>query len=227
MSALFLSLAQKTSAFAISIYCDGDSTTAYPNNYTLGIKAFLEGAFANLTVTVNNVAVSGQSQAQMLSDLQSQILANHPDILTISTYLNDTVEYNNGTLLGNLQTYVDATLAHVNPSGNSPLLLLMTDNLAGQNLTQSYARPYSTQIAVKNTVLSKFNTYKYHKNVWIIDRFAAYDNLGGANNPDSSALFSKLIADMVHPNLSGYTTIDQPLIYPVLKSMTEKLRLIK
>ena len=225
----FSTLLQKTTPFAVSIYADGDSTTAggfgatvYPAYYKIDLEALVN----NLTVTTTNVAVSGQSQAQMLSDLTSQILNNNPDIITVSTCLNDTVEFNNSTLAGNIRSYINTCLAKVLPSGLCPQLILCTDNLSGQELAQVDARPYANQVAVKNLVLNTYKEYIGNPNIWIVDFFALYDALGGAGNPDTAALYAKLVSDKVHPNDAGYA-MNRAAITPVLKNVIDKIRLFK
>lgn len=91
----------------------------------------------------------------MLKRLKTYILAHNPDIITIATHLND-MSTKPSILENNIISYVNQVLAHKNPkTGLSPQLILMTDNLSGQNLKQRWARPYAKQVDTAKRVLSQ------------------------------------------------------------------------
>jgi len=201
-------LVKPTASKKLSVYADGDSVTIYPNNYT-------EFYPTDIPCVVTNVAVSGQSQEAMLSRLQTQILANNPDIITISTFLND-MSTEASVLEKNIVSYVSQILAHRNPkTGLPPQLILMTDNLSGQNLNTPWPRPYATQVDTANRVLAVFQRFEGNPNVQIVNNFASFDALGGRGNPDSDALFATLLSDKVHPNIAGYAIIHANLKKPL------------
>ncbi len=198
----------------IKIYADGDSVTAYPDNYTGFYASDIMAAIPNVTVNLSNVAVSGQSQAAMLADMQAQILAHNPDILTLSTYLND-IGTAATTLTANIHAYIDNALAHVNPNtGLPPQLLLMTDNLAGQTLTEPWARPIAIQESTHAVVLAAYKDYAGNPNIHIIDHYADFYSLG----VDTPGLFSKLLVDQVHPNAAGYAIFHANITAPLLEA---------
>lgn len=215
-----LSVVQSQPATSLKVYADGDSVTAYTGNYTGNYKTDIEASVPNTIVTTTNVAVSGQSLSQMLSDLQTQILAQNPDIITLSTFLND-MGANPATLDADITSYVNQVLAHKNPTtGLPPQLILMTDNLSGQNLAELWARPYETQVDTANRVMTIFNRYVNNPNVHVVNNFASFDALGGPGNPDTAALYAKLLTDKVHPNAAGYDIFRSNLQAPMTAAAT-------
>jgi lysophospholipase L1-like esterase len=171
------------SATNVSIKSDGDSVTA-GNNFGSGVPSYvanfsqdIAAAFPTVVPTVTNAAVSGQTEYQMLwgatgsptspgaDGLDQEILSTNPDIVTLATGLNDSVEYANGTLPGNLRAYINKCLAHVNPSGLPVQVVLATDNFCGQNLGQTYVRPYATYYGIFNTILGVYAEYRNNANV--------------------------------------------------------------
>ena len=187
-------------AKAIKIVADGDSVTAYPNNYTGYFASDLAGVQGCGPVTVVNVAQSGQSQASMLARQSTFVLPEKPDIVTLCTYLND-IGTPRLTLISNIVQYVNTLLAITNKvTWLPPQLILMTDNFAGQAYGTGWARPSQAQYDTAQIVLEAYQLYAGNPNVQIVDNFASFYALG----VDTPALYAKLLTDQVHPNVDGY-----------------------
>jgi len=187
-------------AKAIKIVADGDSVTAYPNNYTGYYASDLAGIQKCGPVTVVNVAQSGQSQASMMARQATYVLPEKPDIVTLCTYLND-IGTPRLTLISNIVQYVNTLLAITNNvTWLPPQLILMTDNFAGQAYGTGWARPSQAQYDTAQIVLEAYQLYAGNPNVQIVDNFASFYALG----VDTPALYAKLLVDQVHPNVDGY-----------------------
>ncbi len=186
-------------------FADGDSITAFPGNYTASVRRDIEDALPRSVVRMTNVAVSGQSEEAMLADVDTQVIANDPDIVSLCTSLNDegTFAKDPTALTQNIVRYVERVLAHVNPDGLPPQMILMTDNLAGQNLDTAWSRPIDLQEATEARVLAAYRRFERNPNVQIVDNFPSFFALG----VDSAALYGVLLPDRVHPNSAGYDLI--------------------
>lgn len=210
-----LSVTKGAPVVPIKACADGDSVTAYANNYVNGspggyYQSDIQSVL-NTSATVTNVAVSGQSLNQMYSDINStnttlSCKPQNPDIWTVMTSLNDIGYYTGGTttqtqLKNDIIGYVNTALAMKNASGLPPQVILMTDNLSGQNLSTAYARPWLDQYNTAHFVLNVYNLFANNPNVHIVDNFTPFYNLG----VDTTQLYNTLLSDMVHPNqATGY-----------------------
>jgi lysophospholipase L1-like esterase len=207
-----------SSTFSISILADGDSITSYPNNYTTFYKSNIESGLPNVTATTYNVSVSGQSFSQMLGSMPTFRDAYDPNIVTVSTFLND-LSASSSQLTADIISYVNIILSQTDPeTGLPPQVVLMTDNFSGQNLAELWARPAATQLATHDIVLAAYQQFSSNPNVSIVDPFAEFYALG----VDTPELYAKLLGDKVHPNGEGYSIFDR-LLKPVLLKASARL----
>ena len=133
----------------------------------------------------------------LLANLQSQVLQFNPDIVTLCVLLNELGDTQTGQ---RITDYVNACLAHVNPNGKSPILLLMTDNFCGQNIGSAYVRTVAEQDAAHVRIMNAYNSFSANPNIFVSDNYPAFKALG----VDTVQLYSVLDSVRVHPNDAGY-----------------------
>lgn len=223
MGFFFASLLERQ-PYAINIIADGDSVTAGEKapSYVTFYKAYLESRMPHLTVNISNVAVSGQSLGQMLSDASAQIISQNPDVITLSVGLNDSYGDSSSYFASSLETYVQLVLGHTNPvTGICPQLVLITDNLASENLDKFYARTYANQKITRDAVVQVVNAHAGNPNIYFANVFDAFDALV----IESAEFLSKLDpTDKLHPVTSGYV-IYSDVINPILKMACDRVKL--
>lgn len=197
----------------------GTSLTA-GGAWTSQLTNWLQAQYGSSLVTAYNSGMSGDASNTGVTNLNSKVIAHHPDTVFIEFATNDSftayatndADYNITPQKSkdNLSTMIDAILAD-NPQTE---IILQTMNPA-------WDAPNGNQSGSKRPNLPDyFQGYRdvaAARNLLLIDNYPNWLDLQ-TNNP---ALFDSYIADGVHPNATGYQNIVTPVIENALLTAPE------
>ena len=175
-----------------TIACLGDSVTgvyyhtggqrAYPEMLAIALGR----QFPSAEVHIINAGISGNTTADGLARLQREVLAHHPDLVTIMFGLNDMGALSREQFQENLIRIVDKCQA----AGAE--VLLCTPN----GIEETDGRP----IAKFADYLEVVHTVGNEREIAVADVYQAFNDL---HRRDATE-FSLYMSDPIHPNMDGH-----------------------
>ncbi len=183
----------------VTIVCLGDSVTGV-YYHTGGVRAYpemLEVAIKKVepkaNVTVINAGISGNSTENGLDRLDRDVLANKPDLVTVTFGLNDMNRFSEEQFRKNLETIV----ARCREAKSQ--VLLCTPNA----VINTSGRPTERLIQYCDII----RTTARELNVPVCDQYQAADQL---RTRDAWA-WRLTMSDEIHPNMDGHKLMAQEL----------------
>ncbi|MEK7951377.1 FAD-dependent oxidoreductase [Luteolibacter soli] len=172
------------------------------------MSQWLSAKYPNLLTMINS-GMSGKNSAEGLAQLQTKVLAHHPDTVFIEFAMNDAFLYSDGTpqlsvdqARANLNAMIDAILAQ-NPKSE---IILQTMNTVWNSPTGSNA-----SATLRPNLAAYYEMYRSvaaTRGLMLIDHQPAW----AALQQGDLATFQSWVPDGVHPVAAGLSKVVLPLL---------------
>lgn len=172
------------------------------------MSSWLSAKYPGL-LTIINSGLSGKNSAEGLAQLNSKVLAHHPDTVFIEFAMNDAFLYNDGTpnlsvaqARANLIAIIDAIRAQ-NPGAE---IILQTMNTVWNSPTGSNA-----SATLRPNLAAYYQMYREvaaTRNLLLIDHHPNW----AALQQDDPATYQTYVPDGVHPGAAGLGRVVLPLL---------------
>lgn len=188
----------------VKIVCFGDSVTGLyyhtggRRTYTNLLGSTLQRSLPQAEIEMHNAGVSGNTTADALDRIESDVLYHHPDLVTIMFGLNDMVR----VPLPEFRTNLINIIRQCREAGAR--VILSTPNATTDNPT----RPTALLLDYCDTIRSVAAEYQVtlSDNYESFTQFRAQDELG----------WRLMMSDEIHPNLAGHRFIAEQLASTIL-----------
>lgn len=176
----------------VRIVCFGDSVTGLyyhtggRRTYSDMLQIALQRLYPAASVTVMNAGISGNNTVNALARIETDVLAHHPDLVTVMFGLNDITNLTMEQYAGNLTSIITQCRA----AGSE--VLLCTPNAVEETERRPSAKLEKYIAALRKVAVDS--------SVPVVDCYAAYQQVR-AKDP---LAFAFLMSDEIHPNMDGH-----------------------
>lgn len=187
------------SSGSVKIVCFGDSVTGLyyhtggRRTYTNLLGSALQQSLPQTNIKMHNAGISGNTTADALSRIESDVLSHHPDLVTIMFGLNDMVRVPLAEYRANLVSLIQ----QCRDAGAQ--VILSTPNAITDNPT----RPTALLLEYCDAVRSVATEYQ----VTLCDSYEAFTTFREQDELE----WRLMMSDEIHPNLAGHQFIAEQL----------------